>query len=114
VCSRLVGAVETYPFGESTVVFKVGGKMFALLGLDEVPGQITLKCDPDYASFLVQQFVDVVPGYHMNKRHWITITLSPLLPPDLVDDLIGDSYDAVLASLPALIRRAIESDAGAN
>ena len=100
VCTQLSGAELTHPFGFDTAVFKAGGKMFAAVSLSDEPGRLTLKCDPDYGTFLIQQFDEMIPGYHMNKRHWITITLSPTLPPDLIEDLISDSYDSVIASLP--------------
>ena len=107
-CGALVGAELTHPFGVDTAVFKVGGKVFAILSPHEEPPRVTLKCDPDYAILLTQQFEAIVPGYHMNKRHWITVTLSPTTSPDLVDDLIGVSYDLVLAGLSAPARSIIE------
>jgi predicted DNA-binding protein (MmcQ/YjbR family) len=108
-CTRLPGAELTHPFGFDTSVFKAGGKMFAAVSLSDEPGRLTLKCDPDYGAFLIQQFNEMIPGYHMNKRHWITITLSPTLPPDLIEDLISDSYDSVTASLPKRARLSLET-----
>jgi predicted DNA-binding protein (MmcQ/YjbR family) len=67
-CMKMPGAELTYPFGEETAVFKVGDKMFAVVSEDEDPGRLTMKCDPDYGAYLTQQFDDIVPGYHMNKR----------------------------------------------
>lgn len=98
-CTRLPGAELRYPFGPATSVFKVGGKMFAAVNLGGEPGRVTLKCDPDYASFLIQQFDEILPGYHMNKRNWITATLSPSVPLDLIENLISVSYELVVASL---------------
>jgi predicted DNA-binding protein (MmcQ/YjbR family) len=99
-CTQLPSAELTHPFGVATAVFKAGDKMFAAVSLSDQPGRLTLKCDPDYAAFLIQQFDEITPGYHMNKRHWITITLNPTLPADLIEDLISDSYDLVIASIP--------------
>lgn len=104
-CAQLFGAELTYPFGDEVAVFKVGGKMFALASLDDDPARLTLKCDPDYASYLTQEFADISPGYHMNKRHWITLTLSTELSGGLVDELIVDSYELIVSSLPASLRR---------
>ena len=110
-CAQLVGAELTYPFGDEVAVFKVGGKMFALASLDDDPARLTLKCDPDYASYLTQEFADISPGYHMNKRHWITLTLSTELSGGLVDELIVDSYELIVSSLPASLRRELSPPA---
>jgi len=94
-CARLPTAELCHPFGESTAVFKVAGKMFAAVSLDDQPGRITLKCDPGYGAALADQYQEITPGYHMSKRHWITVTLSPSLAPDLVEDLLAESYELV-------------------
>ena len=106
-CTKLPGAELSYPFGEGAAVFKVGGRMFAVVSEDDEPGRLTLKCDPDYAAYLTQHFDDIVPGYHMNKRHWITIALVPTLSTDLIEDLISDSYELILAALPTQLRKAL-------
>ncbi len=106
---NLPGAELTYPFGEATTVFKVGGRMFAVVSEGDAPARITLKCDPDYASYLTQQFDDIVPGYHMNKRHWITISLTPSMSADLIDELISDAYDLIVAAMPSHTRQAFKS-----
>lgn len=103
-CSQLPGAALTHPFGEGTLVFKVAGRMFAAISLDDSPGRVTLKCDPGYGAALVDRHDEFAPGYHMNKRHWITVTLHPVLPANLLEDLIADSYDLVVAALPARSR----------
>jgi predicted DNA-binding protein (MmcQ/YjbR family) len=95
-CARLPEAELCHPFGQSTAVFKIVGKMFAALSLADHPGRITLKCDPGYAAALADQHQEITPGYHMSKRHWITVTLLPSLAPDLVEDLISESYHLVL------------------
>ncbi len=82
-------------------VFKVGGKMFALCSLDaEPPVQLSVKCDPELAVQLRSAYPAIRPGYHLNKRHWNTITLDGSVPDQMVTDLLGDSYDLVVASLP--------------
>ena len=99
-CLALPGAAEEFPFGDEVSVFKVGGKMFALSSLDGEPLQLSVKCDPDLAVQLRASYPAIAPGYHLNKRHWNTITLDGSLPDQMVADLLGDSYDLVVASLP--------------
>jgi predicted DNA-binding protein (MmcQ/YjbR family) len=100
LCLALPGAREEFPFGDEVSVFKVGGKMFAASHLDEEPLQVSLKCDPELAVPLRASHPAIAPGYHLNKRHWNTITIDGSLPDQMVTDLIGDSYDLVVASLP--------------
>jgi predicted DNA-binding protein (MmcQ/YjbR family) len=94
------GAAETFPFGPNTSVFKVGGKMFALsaLGADQLT--VSLKCEPAIAEQLRVLHRAVTPGYHLNKRHWNTVILDGSLPDRMIGDLIEDSYDLVVHSLP--------------
>ncbi|NQX01191.1 MmcQ/YjbR family DNA-binding protein [bacterium] len=94
------GAEETTPFGPDVLVYKVGGKMFALTVPDEFPARINLKCDPERSIALREQHEAVLPGYHMNKRHWNTLVLDGSLPSKLVAELIDHSYELVAASLP--------------
>lgn len=94
------GAEETTPFGPDVLVYKVGGKMFALTSPDEFPARINLKCDPDRAAMLRDEYDSIIPGYHMNKRHWNTLVLDGSLPTKLVRELIDHSYQLVVASLP--------------
>ncbi len=92
-------AVElTYPFGPETEVYKVVGKMFAAMNADAEHPRITLKADPEDARALVAEFDDIAPGYHMNKKHWISVDLPTTGAP--LDELIQASYDLVVASLP--------------
>jgi predicted DNA-binding protein (MmcQ/YjbR family) len=105
-CLALPGAAEDFPFGDEVSVFKVGGKMFAASHLDDDPLQISLKCDPDLAVELRAAHPAIVAGYHLNKRHWNTVTLDGSLPERLVTDLLVDSYDLVVASLPKARRPA--------
>ena len=99
-CLALPGAQEEFPFGDEVSVFKVAGKMFALSLLDGEPLQLSVKCDPELAVQLRAAHPAIAPGYHLNKRHWNTITLDGSLPDQMVTDLLDDSYDLVVASLP--------------
>ena len=100
-------AEEAFPFGPNTSVFKVGGKMFALsrLGADSL--RVSLKCEPRLAEALREAHAAVIPGYHLNKRHWNTVILDGSLPDQMVKDMIEDSYDLVVSRLPAFRRRAL-------
>ncbi|MDT9683021.1 MmcQ/YjbR family DNA-binding protein [Streptomyces sp. TRM76323] len=103
-CLGFEAAVEEFPFGPETSVFKVAGKMFALSALDARPLAVNLKCEPENAVRLRAEHPDAVaPGYHMNKRHWNTVTV-PALPAALVRELVEDSYDLVVAGLPRAAR----------
>ena len=100
-CLSLPGAVEETPFGPEVLVYKVCGKMFALTDPGDVPPAINLKCDPERALTLRDRYRSIQPGYHMNKRHWNTVTLGGSLPDGLVRELIDHSYALVVAGLPA-------------
>ena len=107
LCLSFVGAVEEFPFGPETSVFKVGGKMFALSRLERRPLEVSLKCEPDLADQLRLAHEAINPGYHLNKRHWNTVTLDGSLPDSMVRDLIEDSYDLVVAGLSRAKRAAL-------
>jgi len=94
------GSEETTPFGPDVLVYKVGGKMFALAVPDDFPSRVNLKCDPERAVELREEYDAVKPGYHMNKKHWNTLVLDGSVPTKLVRELIDHSYDLVAASLP--------------
>lgn len=115
-CLQEAGAVEEFPFGPQTSVFKVAGKMFALSALDSAPLQVSVKCEPELAAQLRNSYPAIRPGYHLNKRHWNTITLDAGLPDQLVRDMIEDSYDLVVSALPKRVREQLgwarESGAG--
>lgn len=98
-CLEFNDAVEEFPFSEGVSVFKVAGKMFALSSLDAKPLTVNLKCDPDLAVQLRADHPAIVPGWHMNKRHWNTVTVQDL-PDSMVRELVEDSYDLVVAGLP--------------
>ncbi|MFD8381659.1 MmcQ/YjbR family DNA-binding protein [Streptomyces sp. NPDC000941] len=102
-CLSFNAAVEEFPFPRvpEVSVYKVGGKMFALTTLDARPLTANLKCDPEQAISLRAEHPGlIVPGWHMNKRHWNTVTVDAELPDRLVRELIEDSYDLVVAGLP--------------
>jgi predicted DNA-binding protein (MmcQ/YjbR family) len=98
-CTAKPGAAEDYPFGDKVAVFKVAGRMFALVPLGEVPGSVSLKCDPDLAVGLRARYAGVRPGYHLSKRHRNTVTLDGSVPDEDVLELIDHSYDLVVARL---------------
>ena len=95
LCLEFLGAEETFPFGEDVSVFKIAGKIFALSGLRSTPLKVSLKCDPDLAVQLRDTYPEIRPGYHLNKRHWNTVTVDGALPDQMVRDMIEDSYDLV-------------------
>lgn len=98
-CLSLPAAEETMPFGPDVLVYKVAGKMFALTQPDEFPSKMNLKCDPERAVKLREDYDAITPGYHMNKQHWNTVRLDGVRG-DLLEELIRHSYDLVVASLP--------------
>jgi predicted DNA-binding protein (MmcQ/YjbR family) len=102
--SGMPGAIEDYPFGDEVAVFKVGGKMFALVSLDGEPGVVNLKCDPALALQLREQYAAVRPGYHQNKRHWNSVDLDGSLDAEELRGMVQHSYDLVVASLPKTSR----------
>jgi predicted DNA-binding protein (MmcQ/YjbR family) len=103
-CLGHEGAAEEFPFGPNTSVFKVAGKMFALSALRSRPLEVSLKCEPDLAEALRASHPEIRPGYHLNKRHWNTVTLDGSLSDAMVRDMIEDSYDLVVAGLPRATR----------
>ena len=108
-CLTQPGATEDTPFGPEHLVFKVGGKMFALVGLDQVPATANLKCDPDLALELRDRYEEVRPGYHMNKKHWNTVVIAGGLPEAEVRKMIDHSYELVVKSLPKKTREQLRA-----
>ncbi len=97
-------AIEDYPFGPDVAVMKVRGKMFATLSQSDGEGRMNLKCDPDQALALRDIFPAVIPGYHMNKKHWNTVRLDGSIPEGELTRMIDHSYALVVRSLPKAIR----------
>jgi predicted DNA-binding protein (MmcQ/YjbR family) len=94
-CSSLPGAVEDYPFGDGVAVFKVAGRMFALVSLEGDPGSVNLKCDPGLAIELRARYSAVRPGYHQDKRHWNTVDLDGSIEDKELREMIDHSYGLV-------------------
>ena len=110
LCVDLPGAVEDYPFGDGVAVFKIGGRMFALVPLEGSPGSVNLKCDPDVALELRARHPSVRPGYHQNKRHWNTVELDGSIDDDELRCMIDHSYELVVAGLPRAARADLQGD----
>lgn len=104
----LNGAVETYPFGPETRVFKVAGKVFSIDTPDAPRPRITLKALPENVPRLIKSVEGIAPGYHMNKKHWVTVSLDGTVPADHVRELIAESHAIIVASLPKSIRLGLE------
>ena len=95
---------EEFPFDETTLVFKVAGKMFALTGLDDPEFKVNLKCDPDRSVELREEYESIRPGWHMSKKHWNTVHVDGSFPEELFIELIDHSYDLVVQGLPKKLR----------
>ncbi len=108
-CHSKKGVTESFPFDEVTLVFKVMGKMFALAGLEWEVFTVNLKCDPEWAAELREQYDEVQPGYHMNKKHWNTVTFEGTLEEQFLKNLIDHSYDLVVKGLKKKDREALEN-----
>ena len=110
-CLSKKGATEHFPFDQDTLVFKVMGKIFALTGLDRPEATANLKCDPEYALELREEYDGkIVPGYHMNKKHWNTVELESALPEKLIRSLIDHSYDLVVNSLTRKLQNELKEN----
>ncbi len=107
-CSSKKGVTEEFPFDESTLVFKVMGKAFALSGLNEVEARVNLKCDPDKAIELREEYSDIIPGFHMNKKHWNTVYIERELSDVLIKELIDHSYELVVNKLTRKVKEELE------
>lgn len=108
ICLKLPGVTEGFPFDETTLVFKVMGKMFALMNLDG-PLRINLKCDPDEAIDLRERYSFVLPGYHMNKQLWNTVVVDEFTPDDLLIKWVKDSYQLIVAKLPKKVKAELDA-----
>ena len=98
-CIKKKGVTEEFPFDEETLDFKVSGKIFLLASLESIPLQVNLKCDPEKAVELREEYESVQPGYHMNKKHWNTIIIDGSVSIRKIFEWIDDSYDLVLPGL---------------
>ena len=108
-CLTKKGVTESFPFDESTLVFKVMNKMFALCGLEHQPARVNLKCDPERSAELREKYYGLInPGYHMSKLHWNTVELEKDLPNELILDLIEHSYDLVVMGLTRKLRKELD------
>lgn len=109
-CLSKKGTDESFPFGEQTLVFKVMGKMFALAGLDNEDFTANLKCDPERVIQLREEHpLDILPGYHMNKKHWNTVRFESDLDDTFLSELVDHSYDLVVSKLTKKDKAALES-----
>ncbi|WP_314102235.1 MmcQ/YjbR family DNA-binding protein [uncultured Frigoribacterium sp.] len=100
ICAEQPSAELTFPFGLEIAVYKVRGKIFALVPVDTDQPSVSLKAVPEHAEQLRAEHPEITPGWHLNKRHWITLDLSGDLPATMVEDLVGNSYDRVIARMP--------------
>lgn len=107
-CLSKIATTEAFPFDENTLVFKVAGKIFALTHVED-PSSINLKCDPERAIELREMNDGIIPGYHMNKKHWNTVSLLGEVDRSLILELIDHSYDLVVSSLPKKVRNEFEN-----
>jgi len=102
-CAKGSGFTEDLPFGPDVLVFRVAGKIFALMDVDTFVS-VNLKCDPERAIDLRERYPGITPGYHMNKQHWNTVLTDGSVPAKLILELADHSYDLVRASLPKKLR----------
>ena len=108
-CLSKKGVTESFPFDESTLVFKVMNKMFALSGLEHQPAKANLKCDPERSVSLREEYYGLItPGFHMSKLHWNTVELEKDIPNDLILELIDHSYDLVVQGLTRKLRQELD------
>jgi len=111
-CAAKRGVEEDFPFDFTTLVFKVGGKMFALTDITPGTVSINLKCEPALAELLRSRYAAVTPGYHMNKKHWNTVAVDGTIPDGEIRMMIDHSYDLVLKGLPKALREKIGKGGG--
>ena len=102
-CLSKNNATEDFPFDESTLAFRIKGKMFCLIDVEN-PGTINLKCDPERALELREEYEEIIPGFHMNKKHWNTVDISGTLKDNFICELIDHSYDLVVKTLPKKLK----------
>jgi predicted DNA-binding protein (MmcQ/YjbR family) len=100
---------EEQPFGPGADVYKVTGKIFAIISPERIPPAVALKCDPLMAIALREEYEAVIPGYHLNKKHWNTVILDGTIPDVEIEDMVLHSYERVIAGLPRVVRHRLES-----
>jgi predicted DNA-binding protein (MmcQ/YjbR family) len=103
-CLSKKGVTEDFPFGETTLVFRVKEKIFLLFALNGDPLQFNAKCDPVRAIELREEYTAIKPGYHMNKKHWNTVIIDGSIPSALIKEMIDDSYGLIVQSLPKKVQ----------
>jgi predicted DNA-binding protein (MmcQ/YjbR family) len=108
-CLNKLGVTESFPFGNDTLVFKVGNKVFLLSGLNN-PISFNAKCNPEKAILLRENHPEIIPGFHMNKKHWNTVYFDGSLPNNLLNEMIDDSYQLVFDSLPKNLKQELRDD----
>ena len=109
-CLILKGATEEFPFDEYSLVLKVKGKMFGLIPLNNPETQISLKCNPEKALALREDFSAIVPAWHFNKKHWNTVLIDATISHTLLCELIEHSYNLVVAGLPRILRAELDAE----
>lgn len=100
LCLSMKGATEDMPFDETTLCFRVGGKIFAITDIEDRPVKVNLKCDPEKAIELRELYEYITPGWHMNKKHWNTVNLESGITDELTRELVIESYDLIFKKLP--------------
>lgn len=109
-CLSKKGVTESLPFDEHTLVFKVMGKIFSICPLERLPPQVNLKCDPERAIELREEYDGVIiPGYHMNKTHWNTLEIENNIPNGILIELIDHSYDLIVEKLPKKLKEELKN-----
>ncbi|RYF69812.1 MAG: MmcQ/YjbR family DNA-binding protein [Cytophagaceae bacterium] len=106
-CLSKPATTESFPFNETTLVFKVSGKVFAMSDIDGRPMSVNVKCEPERAVELRELHTAIQPAFHMNKRHWNTVTSDGSLRDSFIRELIDHSYERVVAGLPKAVREAL-------
>lgn len=109
-CLDKPGVAEDFPFGPEVMVFRLCGKIYALMAWEKDPLHLSLKCDPERALQLRGENESILPGYHLNKAHWNTLILDDQIDDDLLRELVDHSYDLILASLKKSVRDTLNPD----
>jgi len=104
-CISKKGVEEGFPFGPETIVFKVMGKVFLIANMDQHPLEFNVKCDPEKAVELRERYTRVIPGYHMNKKHWNTVIADGSVSATLLQEWITDSYNLVVSKLSKTVQQ---------